>query len=293
MVLSGCAKASKKEAVVVASMIDSEGALLGKMIVALLEAKKIPVVDKTEFGTPDILRRALEAKEVHLVVDYTGSGQYYHEGQDPAVWSDAKSGYEKTRDLDASKGIIWLTPSPANNTETLAVRREFSEKTGVRSLPDLAQYIQEGGQVKLICSQTYADNPLGLIGLEEAYGFKLDKSQLVVLSSGNTAEMLKALSERTNDVNVSLVYGTDVALDKLDLVVLDDPKSIPPVYLPAPVVLESTLKDFPAIADTLKPLFESLDLVTLQRLNAAIAYDGRGAGEVGKEYLLDKGFLKK
>jgi hypothetical protein len=31
----------------------------------------------------------------------------------------------------------------------------------------------------------------------------------VLLSSGNTAEMLKALAEGTNDVNVSLVYGTD------------------------------------------------------------------------------------
>jgi osmoprotectant transport system substrate-binding protein len=293
LIISGCAKAPKKEAVIVASMIDSEGALLGKMIVALLESKKIPVVDKTEFGTPDIMRRALEAKEVHLVVDYTGSGQYYHEGQDAAVWSDPKAGYEKTRDLDAQKGIVWLTPSPANNTEALAIRREFSEKTGVRSLPDLAKYILEGGKIKLICSQSYADNQLGLIGLELAYGFKLDASQLVVLSSGNTAEMLKALSEGTNDVNVSLVYGTDGALDKLDLVVLDDPKSIPPVYLPTPVVLESTLKDFPAISDTLKPLFESLDLVTLQKLNAAIAYDGRSAAEVGKEYLLDKGLLKK
>ncbi|MEW6550184.1 MAG: glycine betaine ABC transporter substrate-binding protein [Spirochaetota bacterium] len=293
--LSGvsCAVDKTKNAVIVASMIDSEGALLGKMIVALLESKKIPVVDKTEFGTPDVLRRALEAGEVHLVVDYTGSGQYYHEGQDSAIWSDPKAGYEKTKELDAKKGIVWLTPAPANNTEALAVKKEFAEKTGIKDLPGLAAYINQGGAVKLICAQSFADNPLGLLGLEAAYGFKLDKSQLVLLSSGNTAEMLKALSEGTNGINVSLVYGTDGALDNLNLLVLEDPKSIPPVYLPAPVVLETKLKKYPKIAETLAPVFESLDLQTLQKLNAQIAFGGKAAADVAKEYLREKGFLGK
>lgn len=293
--LSGvsCAVDKTKNAVTVASMIDSEGALLGKMIVALLESKKIPVVDKTEFGTPDVLRRALEAGEVHLVVDYTGSGQYYHEGQDSAIWSDPKAGYEKTKELDAKKGIVWLTPAPANNTEALAVKKEFAEKTGIKDLPGLAAYINQGGAVKLICAQSFADNPLGLLGLEAAYGFKLDKSQLVLLSSGNTAEMLKALSEGTNGINVSLVYGTDGALDNLNLLVLEDPKSIPPVYLPAPVVLETKLKKYPKIAETLAPVFESLDLQTLQKLNAQIAFGGKAAADVAKEYLREKGFLGK
>ncbi len=288
-----CAGDKSKNAVTVATMIDSEGALLGKMIVALLESKKIPVLDKTEFGTPDVLRRALEAGEVHLVVDYTGSGQYYHEGQDSALWSDPQAGYAKTKELDAAKGIVWLTPALANNTEALAVRRQFAEETGIRDLPALAAYVNAGGKIKLICAQSFADNPLGLLGLEEAYGFKLDKSQLVLLSSGNTAEMLKALAEGTNDVNVSLVYGTDGSLNTLDLLVLGDPESIPPVYLPTPVILEAKLKKYPAIADLLKPVFESLELETLQKLNAQIAFAGRSADEVAKEYLVEKGFLTK
>lgn len=71
--------------VTIATMIDSEGAILGTMMVKLLEAKGIPVVDRTEFGTPEVLRKALESGEVDLVLDYTGSGQYYHEGNDPAI----------------------------------------------------------------------------------------------------------------------------------------------------------------------------------------------------------------
>jgi len=293
-VLGSCAKKAEAKPVVVASMIDSEGAILGNMMVLLLQDRKIPVEDRTEFGTPDVLRKALEAGEVHLVLDYTGSGQYYHDGGDPAVWSDPVRGYEMTRKLDAEKNDLhWLTPANANNTESLAVSRAFSSATGVKDLPSFADYVKNGGQVKLISSQSFADNQLGLIGLEEAYGFKLRKDQLILLSAGNTAEMLKALSEGINGVNVSLVYGTDGAIDQMQLLVLDDPKHVPPVYLPAPVLSGAKLKEFPKIPEILKPVFESLSLEILQGLNARVAYLGEDAGAVAREYLAGKGFIGK
>ncbi|HPU95377.1 MAG TPA: glycine betaine ABC transporter substrate-binding protein, partial [Bacillota bacterium] len=127
----GCfEKKAGKAPVVVATMIDSEGSVLGKAIVLLLEDAKIKVTDKVNFGTPDILRKALENKEVDLVVDYTGSGQYYHpaEATDTTVWNDPQKGYEITAKLDKEKNdIIWLTPAQANNTEMLAVKRLFAQ----------------------------------------------------------------------------------------------------------------------------------------------------------------------
>jgi len=291
--LASCAKKAETYPVVVASMMDSEGAILGKMMVLLLEDRKIPMEDRTEFGTPEVLCKALEAGEVHLVLDYTGSGQYYHEGGDPAVWSDPVKGYEMTKKLDAEKNDLhWLTPANANNTESLAVSRAFSAATGVKDMSTFADYVRNGGQVKLICSQSFADNPLGLIGLEEAYGFKLRKDQLILLSAGNTAEMLKALSEGKNGVNV-LVYGTDGAIDQMQLLVLDDPKHVPPVYLPAPVLAGAKLKEFPKIPEILKPVFESLFLEILQSLNARVTYLGEDTGTVAREYLEGKGFIGK
>ena len=292
LLLVGCAKTTQAP-VTVASMIDSEGAILGKMIVLLLESKKIPVNDKTEFGTPDVLRKALEAGELDLVVDYTGSGQYYHEGQDPAGWTDPKTGYELTRKLDKEKNdIVWLTPAPANNTEMLAVKRDFAERKSLKDMNDFARYVNSGAPVKLICAAGFAENRLGLPGYEQAYGFKLREDQLIILSSGNTAEMLKALVDGTNGVNVSLVYGTDGALEQMKLVVLADPQSVPPVYLPAPVIRGPVLKSYPGIEPLLKPVFESLTLETLQTLNARVAFEGQEARAVAREYLVAKGFLK-
>jgi osmoprotectant transport system substrate-binding protein len=88
-----------------------------------------------------------------------------------------------------------------------------------------------------------------------------------------------------------LVYGTDGALDELNLVVLEDPEQVPPVYLPAPVIRKAILDEYPEIRALLKPVFESLTLETLQSLNAQVAYDGLSAQAVAKAYLIDNGFI--
>jgi len=285
----------EKEPVVVATMLDSEGSIFGKMIIQVLNANGIETVDKVNFGTPDILRKALENGEVDLVLDYTGSGQYYHpeDATDTSIWNDPKTGYELTAKLDKEKmNLLWLTPASANNTEMIAIKREFAESNGIVSMTDLAAYINAGKPFKLICSAGFAENPMGLLGYEEAYGFKLKDDQLIILSSGNTAEMLKALSEGTNEVNASLVYGTDGALDKMNLVVVEDPEQVPPVYLPAPVLRGEVAEVYPEIEGLLKPVFESLNLETLQKLNAQVAYDGKDAADVADAYLKENGFLK-
>lgn len=294
-VLAACgAGTAGKGPITVATMVDSEGALLGKSLVLLLEAKGYRVVDRTGFGTPDVLRKALLAKEVDLVVDYTGSGQFYHEGQDAAVFSDAVRGYEATRKVDAEvNDLAWLSPAKANNTEALAMLRTFAEANGIADMADFAAWVNAGKPVKLICAVGFAENPLGLPGFEKAYGFSLRKDQLILLESGNTAQMLKALVEGTDGVNVSLVYGTDGALDKMNVKVIADPKSIPPVYLPAPVIRGELLRKYPELEKLFTPLFESLDLETLQRLNARIAFDGEDAVDVARSHLVGLGLLKK
>jgi osmoprotectant transport system substrate-binding protein len=294
-VLAGCGGGrAAKGPITVATMVDSEGALLGKSMVLLLEAKGYTVVDRTGFGTPDVLRKALEAKEVDLVVDYTGSGQFYHGSSDPSLFSDPVRGYETTRKLDKERNdLVWLTPAKANNTEALAMLRSFAEANGIADMEDFAAWVNAGKPVKLICAVGFAENPLGLPGFEKAYGFALRKDQLILLESGNTAQMLKALVEGIDGVNVSLVYGTDGALDKMNVVVLRDPKSIPPVYLPAPVIRGEVLRKYPELEKLFTRLFESLELETLQRLNARIAFDGEDATDVARSYLRGLGLLKE
>jgi osmoprotectant transport system substrate-binding protein len=293
--LAACSKdtGEVKGPVTVATMIDSEGAILGNMLVLLLEQAGYTTVDKIGLGTPDILRKALVAGEVDLVIDYTGSGQYYGAVADEATWSDPTLGYEATKAFDQStNNLYWLKPAQANNTEMLAVKKEFAEANGLSTVADLADYINKGGEVKLICSSQFAENTLGLLGYQEAYGFTLTSDQLIILSHGNTAEMLKALNDGTNDVNVSLVYGTDGSLQEMDMIVLDDPQNVPPVYLPTPVLRGELVKAYPELEILFVEAFDTLDLTTLQSLNARVAYAGDDAKVVAKAYLEEKGLLK-
>jgi osmoprotectant transport system substrate-binding protein len=89
-----------------------------------------------------------------------------------------------------------------------------------------------------------------------------------------------------------MVYGTDGGIAPSGLVVMTDDKNVQPVYAPAPIVRESVLKDNPKIAEILKPIFASLDLATLQQLNARVQVGGEPAKTVATDYLKSKGFLK-
>ncbi|MGB4593860.1 MAG: glycine betaine ABC transporter substrate-binding protein [Coriobacteriia bacterium] len=277
----------------VGSFLDSEGAVLGAMMIQLLDANGIQTEDKTKLGTPDVLRKALLEGQIDLSIDYTGSGQYYHEGQegDP-VWSSAADGYARIAELDKAVGLTWLTPANANNTELLATTKKLAEAEGLKTMDDFAAYVNAGKTVKIIGAQEWIDSELGLAGFEKAYGFKLTEDQLIGLSHGVTAEMLSALANGTDGVNFSLAYGTDGQLDDLGLVILEDTKGVPPVYEPAPVIRTETLDAYPEIADILKPLFESFDLATLQDLNRRVALGGEDAKAVAEEYLTQNGFLK-
>ena len=79
--------------VVVASKIDTEGALLGQMIVKMLESKGIETVDKTEFGPTSVTRKALISREVDIYPEYTGNGQFFFSSNKPEIWENAQKGY--------------------------------------------------------------------------------------------------------------------------------------------------------------------------------------------------------
>lgn len=283
---------SPDDSVVLGSFVDTEGGILGNMLLLALEKEGYVLTDKVQFGTPDVHRNALLQGELDIGIDYTGNGQYYSENVDEEVWRDAKEGYEKIKAYDMdNNGLMWLQPAKANNTEMLAVKREFAEANNLKDLNDFAAYVNNGGQVKFITSQLFAEKKFGLLGMEEAYGFKLVPDQLILLPHGNTAETISALANGTDNVNVALVYGTDGALVDLDLVVLDDPQSIPPVFEPSAIVRAEVLEKYPEIKDIIEDVFESLTLENLQTMNKNVIVDGMSPKDVAKEHLTNEGFL--
>jgi osmoprotectant transport system substrate-binding protein len=278
--------------VVVASKIDTEGALLGNMILVLLQGHRLSVENKLQLGPTNIVRAAILAGQIDIYPEYTGNGAlFFHREQNPA-WKNWERGYALVEALCREKNhLVWLRPAPANNTWVIAVRRDLAERHGLASMDDFSKYVAEGGRIKLAASAEFVESPSALPAFEATYGFRLSDEQLLTLSGGNTAATLRAAAEEMSGVNAAMAYGTDGALAALGLVALRDDRGAQIVYAPAPVVREAVLQEHPEIRTALDQLFGTLTLETLQKLNAQIAVDGQEAGAVAVSYLQSKHFL--
>jgi osmoprotectant transport system substrate-binding protein len=280
------------DAVRVASKIDTEGTLLGNLMLVVLEARGIKTADKLGLGPTNILRKAIIAGEIDLYPEYTGNGAIFYSLEGDPAWRSAADGYGKIKALDAERNLVWLAPAPADNAWAIALRKDVAQANGLASMEDFARWVNADGSVRLAASAEFVESPAALPAFERAYGFTLKRAQILTLAGGNTAVTLRAAAEGTSGVNAAMAYGTDGALAILDLVVMADPKKAQVVYAPAPVIRASVFERYPEIRNGLDPVFRLLDEATLRRLNAAIAVDGEDARHVALEYLRSKGFVR-
>jgi osmoprotectant transport system substrate-binding protein len=285
-------RAAAAPPIVVGSKIDTEGALLGNMIADALVARGLAVDRRIGLGPTDIVRAALLAGQIDIYPEYTGNGAiFFHRESDP-VWKNDRAGYAEAARLDRERNhLVWLTPAPADNTWVIAIRKNLPGFPARQCLDALPAFLATGHHFKLAASAEFVESPAALPAFEQTYGFRLRADQLLTLSGGNTAATERAAAEGISGVNAAMAYGTDGALAALGLKALCDDKGAEVVYEPAPVVRAVVLQAHPLIAAALDPIFASLTLTRLQRLNAEIAVAGREAEEVARGYLVAHHFL--
>ena len=279
--------------VVVSSKIDTEGGVLGNIILEVLKANNIPVTDKIQLGDTKTVRAAITAGQIDIYPEYTGNGAFFFNEADKPLWNNAQQGYEEVKKLDYDKNkIVWLDPAPANNTWGVALRQDVAEPNHIVTWTDFGKWVTGGGSVKLAASTEFVNSAAALPAFEKAYGFTLKDDQLIQLSGGDTAATIAAAANQTNGVNAAMVYGTDGGIAASGLVVMQDDKGVQPVYQPAPIIREAVLNKYPQIKDLLAPVFAKLDLTTLQTLNGRIQVGGEAAKAVAIDWLKQNGFLK-
>ena len=241
-----------------------------------------------------MVRKAITAGEIDIYPEYTGNAGFFFNKADDPVWKDAAKGYRDGQEarLRRQQDRLARSPSPANNTWAIAVRKDVADANKLKTMSDFGQWVTGGGKVVLAASAEFVNSAAALPAFQKTYDFTLKPEQLIVLSGGDTAATIKAAAEQTNGANAAMVYGTDGGIAPSGLVVMEDDKSVQPVYAPAPIIREAVLKENPKIAEILKPIFASLDLATLQELNARVQVGGEPAKAVATDYLKSKGFLK-
>jgi osmoprotectant transport system substrate-binding protein len=278
--------------VIVGSKVDTEGGVIGQIILGILKKAGIPATDRTQLGSTPVVRQAIIAGEIGIYPEYTGNAAFFFNKADEPIWKDANAAYEaaKKLDYDANK-IVWLTPSPANNTWAVALRKDVAEKAGIVTFSDFGKWVSTGGKIKLVGSSEFVNSAAALPAFQKAYGFTLSAEQLIVLAGGNTAATIAAAAQQTSGANAAMVYGTDGAIQAAGLTVLEDDKGVQPVYQPTAIIREDVLKQYPQIAELLKPVFEALDLETLQDLNGRVQVEGQTPAAVAHDFLVKRGLL--
>lgn len=277
-------------AVVVASKSDTEGTLTAAMIALCLEHLGIAVQRRIGLGPTLIVRSALLSGDIDVYPEYTGNGAFFTGTESDPAWKQAQSAYDTIAKADLANGLVWLRRAPANNTWLIAVRGSLARRERMTSMADFADAVRRG-LIRLAASTEFVESPAALPSFEAAYGFSLPMDRIVSLPGGDTAVTARAAAQGISGVNAGMVYGTDGALDALDLAVMADPKDAQIVYEVAPVIRAATLARHPRIREKLDPVFARLDAATLRRLNARITVEGGLAGTVARDFLRDAGFI--
>ena len=263
----------------------TEEFIVAEMYAQMLENAGFTVTRKLNLGGTPIAQAAIIKGDIDLYPEYTSTGLMtvlkQPAMQDPMqIFSTVKAGYEQQFKL------TWLTPSPFNDTQALAMTQATADKFGIKTYSDLASKAPQlvlGGPAEFLSRED------GLPGLQKAYGgfvFK-DTKQL-----GTGSLRYQALLG--GQIDVVVAFGTDGQINGDKLALLKDDKSFYPIYNVAPVVRQDTLAKYPQIATVLNKLAPYLTDAVMSGLNWQV--DGPAKMEpaaVAKAFLQQSGLLAK
>jgi osmoprotectant transport system substrate-binding protein len=275
--------AAEAQTIVVGGKNFTEQQILSAMTAQLLEANGFDVDNRAGMGSA-VVRQAMENGQVDVYWEYTGTSLITYNGVEEKL--GPQETYDRVKELDAEKDIIWLDPSDANNTYALAMRREQAEELGISTLSQLAERINTENDLTLASNAEWYARPDGLRPLQEHYGFKLSRDAVSRMDSGLVYEALK-----NGDVEVGLVFATDGRIPAFDFVTLEDDKGYFPAYALAPVVRREVLENNPKIGELMNALSAKLDDATMARLNAKVDVDRVSVENVAAEFLKENGLV--
>jgi len=261
----------------------TEQLILAEMTRQLLEAKGYDVEKSDGMGTT-VVRSALENGAVDLYWEYTGTSLVTFNKVTEKL--SPEETYQRVKELDGAKGLVWLAPSTANNTYAMAVRKGNPKTDGMETISDLAAAYKKGEQLIMATTAEFPKRKDGLLGLQEVYGFEVGRANIKPMDLGLAYNALA-----NGDVDVVSAQATDGLIAAMGLTLLKDDKNFFPNYALVPVVRQDTLEKYPELKEILESVSTRLDDATMQRLNGEVDVKKKSIEEVATNYLKEQGLL--
>jgi osmoprotectant transport system substrate-binding protein len=271
------------KSVVVGSADFPESKIIAEIYAQALEANGFTVGRQFGIGSRETYIPAVRDHSIDLIPEYTGNLlQYFDKNTKVTTPDDVLLALFRALPGDLSI----LTPSPAEDKDTVAVNEETAKKWNLKSIADLAAHSPE---VKFGAPSEFLNRTEGLPGLKAKYGLDVPPNNFVAISDGGGPATVRALVDGT--VTAADIFSTSPAIRENNLVVLEDPKNN---FLAANVVpLVSSQKksdELKTVLDAVSAKLTTDDLIELNTVTSGNA--GVDADEAAQKWVQDNGFDK-
>jgi glycine betaine/choline ABC-type transport system substrate-binding protein len=264
-----------KSQIVIGSKFFTEQVVLAELLAQHIEARTgIHVERKTNLGGTLLVHKAMQAGQVDLYVEYTGTAltAVLNEkpiGDSAAVYQRVKLGYSERFNFEATE------PLGFENTFAMVIRAEDAYQLHLQRVSDL---VPVAPKWRIGVGFEFLERPDGFKGWSERYGLDFAQPPSVM----DLGLIYRALQ----DHKVDIVAGnsTDGVIDSLHLVIMEDDRHYFPPYDAVPIVRRATLEKFPQLRGALAELGGKISGADMRHLNYLVDGEQRDVAVVVREY---------
>jgi osmoprotectant transport system substrate-binding protein len=281
--LGGGSVSGDLKSIIVGSADFPESKIIAEIYAQALEANGFTIRRQMGIGSRETYIPALKDHSIDVVPDYTGNLLQYFDPKATVTTPDAVV-LALLRVLPGD--LSMLTPSPASDTDTVAVTAVTAQKWNLKTIADLAAHSPE---VKFGAPSEFLNRTEGLPGLKAKYGLDIAAANFVAISDGGGPATVRALTDGT--VTAADIFSTSPAIPQNKLVVLEDPKNNFLAGNVVPLVASQKMSDrLKAVLDAVSAKLTTADLVDL---NTAVSGNaGVDPDQAARKWMQDNGLNK-
>jgi osmoprotectant transport system substrate-binding protein len=281
--LGGGAVSGDLKSIVVGSADFPESKIIAEIYAQALEANGFTVGRQFGIGSRETYIPAVKDHSIDLIPEYTGNLLQYF---DPEAKATDPTSVELALFRALPGDLSILTPSPANDQDTVAVTDATAKKWNLKTIGDLAPHSAE---VKFGAPSEFLNRAQGLPGLKANYGLDVAPANFIAISDGGGPATVRALVDGT--VTAADIFSTSPAIPQNNLVVLEDPKNNFLAANVVPLVASQKLSD--QLKTVLNAVSAKLTTEALIEMNTATSGNsGIDPDEAAREWVRDNGFDK-
>jgi osmoprotectant transport system substrate-binding protein len=261
VLFSSACHSSRPAKIIVGSKFFTEQVILAELLAQHIEARTgIPVERKTNLGGTLLVHEALEAGQLDLYVEYTGTALTAVLNESPQ--GDANAVYQRVKQLYSERFHFEVTePLGFENTFAMVVRGDDAKNLHLQKISDIAPLAPKW---RVGVGYEFLERPDGFRGWSERYNLHFVEQPRVM----DLGLIYRALID--HQVDIVAGNSTDGLIDSLGLVALEDDRHYFPPYDAVPVVRQSTLVQFPQLRAALADVGGKLSAADMRRLNFAV-----------------------